>query len=82
MIEIYGKPNCAYCEQAKQLLESRGIPYQYIEVVATAATTGDQISREDFVEKFPSAKMVPQIVVQGQHLGGFAELKQYLGSPE
>jgi glutaredoxin len=82
MIEIYGKPQCNYCEQAKILLELKKIPYQYIEVVATAATTGDQISREDFVEKFPSAKMVPQVVVQGQHLGGFAELKHYLEMPE
>lgn len=82
MIEIYGKPQCNYCEQAKLLLELKKIPYQYIEVVTADATASDQISRDDFVKKFPSARMVPQIMVQGRHLGGFAELKQYLELPE
>ena len=27
MFEIYSKPGCSFCEQAKQLLDSKGLPY-------------------------------------------------------
>ena len=29
MIEIYGKDNCAYCNMAKQLCESKGLDFVY-----------------------------------------------------
>ena len=30
MIKIYGKDNCAYCNMAKQLCESKGLDYEYL----------------------------------------------------
>ena len=29
MIEIYGKPNCSYCNMAKQICESKGLDFVY-----------------------------------------------------
>lgn len=32
MLTIYTKNNCPYCTQAKQLLESRGLSYQEVDI--------------------------------------------------
>lgn len=32
MLTIYSKANCTYCDQAKSLLESRGVPYQEVRI--------------------------------------------------
>lgn len=80
MIEIYGKPGCGYCDQAKQLLEQKNIEYKYIEIkLGQPETSGTEyIDRDSFIEKFPVAKTVPQIVANGVQLGGFQNLKKYL----
>jgi glutaredoxin 3 len=79
MIEIYGKPGCTFCEQALTLAKQKNLEYQYFEL-SQGQTGSGCISREDFMQKFPSARTVPQIVVAGTHVGGFAEFKKYLES--
>ena len=34
MIKVYSKPQCPFCDRAKQLLESRGVEYTVIDVSA------------------------------------------------
>lgn len=69
--EIYSKTGCAYCEQAKKLLEEKGV--HYIEY-----GVGSGISREAFFEKFPGVKTVPQIVVDGHHVGGYENFIEWI----
>lgn len=64
---VYGKPNCAGCEQAKALLDSKGIGYQYIDVMRTPSAQA--LFREN------GFRSVPQCFVDGEHVGSFAELK-------
>jgi glutaredoxin len=80
MIEIYGKPHCAFCDHAKKLLTERNIEFSYTELLIQQKQQPDvnYISREEFVKLFPSAKAVPQVLVDGKHLGGYPELKKYL----
>jgi glutaredoxin len=72
MIEIYGKPNCAMCTAAKQLLDNNGIPYTY-------KTLGEHFTREELLEKVPQAREFPQIFIMGESIGGFNELRTKVG---
>lgn len=71
MILIYGKPQCPYCEKAKNLCEIRGLDYEY-------RSLGTDYTREELLETFPMARSVPQIVVNGTKIGGYTELVNYI----
>jgi glutaredoxin len=71
MIEVYGKPDCVWCEKAKSLLESRNIPFNYFSV-------GEDVDLELIKEKFPGVKSVPIITVDGFRIGGYESLQGYL----
>ena len=71
--EIFGAPTCPYCDKAKALLTERGIPFTYHDVDA---------SEDAFDSLFALVgtwKTVPQIFVNGEHVGGFDDLKEMLG---
>ena len=40
--------------------------------------TGKDFSKDDFFHKFPNAKTFPQIIINAEHVGGYAELKRWL----
>jgi glutaredoxin len=71
MIEIFGKPQCPYCDRAKQLCESRGFEFTY-------KSLGTDYTREELLEQFPNARTVPQIIVNGTKIGGYNELVNYI----
>ena len=68
---IWSKYNCAYCDQAKALLNQHNIPYEERKI-------GDGWGREDLLEVVPNARSVPQIFLNEEYVGGFTELKQKL----
>jgi len=68
MIEIYGKPQCPFCDRAKALCEQKGYEYTYKQL-------GTDFDREFMLEKFPTARTFPQIVANGEAIGGFQELE-------
>ncbi len=70
-IIIWSKPNCPYCDQAKALLNAKNIGFEERKI-------GNGYSREDLLEAVPTARTVPQIFVDGQHVGGFIELRKYI----
>ena len=67
---VWSKYNCPYCDQAKALLTQRGIEFEERKI-------GDGYTREELLEAVPGARSVPQILIDDQLIGGFAELKQY-----
>lgn len=71
--EIYGAAWCTYCNQAKSLLESKGIGYDYIDV-------DEGSNLKILTERMGSpARSVPQIFLDGMHLpGGYTGLIQEL----
>lgn len=71
MIEIYGKPQCPYCDKAKAFCESQGFKYIY-------KTLEVDYTQEELLEQFPSARTVPQIVINGSKIGGYSELVNYI----
>ena len=70
-VTVWSKYNCPYCDQAKSLLSQRGIRFEECKI-------GDGYTKEELLEAVPTARSVPQIIVDGAVIGGFTELKKYL----
>ena len=68
---IWSKDNCSFCLSAKNLLTVKGIEYEERKI-------GDGYTREQLLEVVPNAKTVPQIFLDGEHVGGYTELKEIL----
>jgi glutaredoxin len=68
---VWSKEQCTFCDQAKALLESRGIPFEERKI-------GDGFTKEELLEAVPTARAVPQIFLDGEYVGGFNELKTKL----
>ncbi len=66
-VEIYTKSWCPYCHQAKALLSGKGVTYQEIDVTADGERELEMIERS-------SRRSVPQIFIDGSHVGGFDDL--------
>ncbi len=68
---VWSKNRCAWCDKAKSLLGLRGIPYEErnIDVDWTP---------EQLFEAHPGVKTIPQISIDGTHIGGYRELEAYL----
>ncbi len=68
---VWSQTRCAYCDQAKALLASRGIQYEERKI-------GDGWTKQQLIEAVPTARTVPQIFINEEYVGGFNELKQKL----
>ncbi|UYN94142.1 MAG: glutaredoxin 3 [Enhydrobacter sp.] len=66
-IEIYTTPFCGYCARAKALLESKGAAYDETDVMMDDRKRGEMRERS-------RRTTVPQIFINGQHIGGSDEL--------
>ena len=74
MYTVYGKTGCSACVQAKQLLETKGLDYEY-------ALLGLNYSLEEFYSDVPrSHKSFPAILIDGKYIGGLVELKEILAT--
>ncbi len=62
-IEIYTTPFCPFCLWAKQLLDKKGVPYTEIDVMMKPS------KRREMIERAGGRTTVPQIFVDGEHLG-------------
>ena len=71
--EVYGTQSCGYCRRAKSLLKARGVEYEEFII-------GQDISSEALSSKIGKpALTVPQIFLDGEHIGGYTELAGRLG---
>ncbi|HEX9329862.1 MAG TPA: glutaredoxin 3 [Reyranella sp.] len=66
-IEIYTTPFCGYCARAKGLLDKKGAAYEEMDVMM------DEKKRAEMRER-AKRTTVPQIFINGQHIGGSDEL--------
>lgn len=66
-IEIYTTPFCGYCARAKGLLDHKGAAYEETDVMM------DDKKRTEMRER-ARRTTVPQIFINGQHIGGSDEL--------
>ena len=68
-IKIYTTSWCGPCKMAKRLLEEKGYSFEEIDIEEKGWT------REDLFDK-TGGRTVPQIVIEGETIGGYDELSQ------
>lgn len=71
-IEIFTGPNCGYCEAAKALMREKGLAFDEIDL---AASTDNM---DAFRTRLPRVKSIPQIFVDGDHIGGLEDLRLHI----
>lgn len=67
-IEIYVKTTCSYCIRAKRLLQAKGA--EFVEHVIDHGGP----KRQEMVHRANGRTTVPQIFVDGRHIGGCDDL--------
>lgn len=67
-IEIYTTPWCGYCQAAKRLLTRKGAAFTEIDV------SHDPAKRSEMTRRARGGYTVPQIFIDGQHVGGSDDL--------
>lgn len=67
-IEIYTSPFCGYCHRAKQLLTRKGAAFTEFDVMMEPA------KRDEMMARGKGGHTVPQIFIDGRHIGGCDEL--------
>lgn len=74
---VYGKPNCPFCDKAKNLLESKGKEYVYVDVSENQDAYNYLVSN--------GFRSVPQVFLKGKsddstlvHVGGYEGLLKAL----
>ncbi|MGA9520500.1 MAG: glutaredoxin 3 [Myxococcaceae bacterium] len=67
-VRIYTTEYCGFCVRAKELLRSKGVAYEEIDV------TGDDALRGKLVDMTGGLRTVPQIWVGETHVGGYTDL--------
>lgn len=76
MVEIYTKATCPYCIRATSLLRQKGVDLQEITV-----DFGSE-KKQEMVQRAAGRMTVPQIFINGKHIGGCDDLFELDGSGE
>jgi len=67
-VEMYTTMWCGYCARARSLLQRKGVAFEDIDVEA------DSSKREEMVKRAHGRTTVPQIFIDGMHVGGSDDL--------
>ena len=67
-IEIYTSMLCGFCHRAKHLLKQKGAAFEEIDV------TVEPRKRAEMIDRAGGRTSVPQIFIDGRHIGGCDEL--------
>jgi len=67
-VTVYSSAHCPYCEQAKKLLDAKGVAYDVVRV------DEDPKVFEEMLSKSNGLRTVPQIFIGDHHVGGFDRL--------
>ena len=71
MLDVYTRPTCIWCIRAKELLNSKGIPFKNLDI-------NDDELRKELKVKAPGIKTIPQIFKDEKRIGGYEDLVEYL----
>jgi glutaredoxin 3 len=67
-VELYTTPFCPYCTRARALLDHKGIAFTDIDI------TEEPARRAEMIRRAGGRTSVPQIFIDGEHIGGSDEL--------
>ncbi len=69
-VTVFSTGACPICVKAKAALERWGIPFREVRIDL------DRAALREFSEITHGARSVPQILIDGKHIGGFSELTE------
>ncbi|MCF6272629.1 MAG: glutaredoxin 3 [Rhodobacteraceae bacterium] len=69
-VEIYTSPLCGYCSAAKRLLTKKGAKFEETDIAR------ERGKRDEMMKRAGGLTSVPQIFINGQHVGGSDELHE------
>ena len=67
-VEIYTKTFCGFCVRARHLLQSKGVAFEEYVI------DGGGPKREEMIQRANGRTTVPQIFIDGRHVGGCNDL--------
>lgn len=67
-VEMYTSFFCGYCARAKSLLQKKGVAFENIDVLEHPE------KRDEMIARAGGGYTVPQIFINGEHIGGSDEL--------
>ena len=69
-VEIYTKITCGFCHRAKRLLQMKKVPFEEYSVDLCGT------KKSEMVERAGGRMTVPQIFINGRHVGGCDDLME------
>lgn len=69
-IEIYTKFTCGFCARAKSLLTAKNVAFEEYDISMGGA------KRDEMIQRANGGYTVPQIFIDGQHVGGSDDLDE------
>lgn len=73
MFEIYSKENCVYCTKIKDIFSFHNV--QYVEKSLSDGYTKEEIQARVGEDK--KINTVPQVFLDGKHIGGYIDVLEY-----
>jgi len=67
-VELYTTMYCPYCSRARALLQRKGVAYVDIDIAEEPAR------RDEMIQRAQGRSTVPQIFINGEHIGGYDDL--------
>lgn len=67
-VEMYSTMWCPYCSRARTLLHEKGVDFVDIDIAE------EPRRRAEMIERAGGRRTVPQIFIDGEHIGGCDEL--------
>lgn len=67
-VELYTTMYCPYCSRARALLQRKGVAYVDIDIAEEPAR------RDEMIRRAQGRSTVPQIFINGEHIGGYDDL--------
>jgi glutaredoxin 3 len=67
-VELYTTIFCPYCARARALLERKGVAYTDIDILE------EPVRRSEMIRRAGGRTTVPQIFINGEHIGGSDDL--------
>lgn len=74
---IFGKKNCKFCVQAKEMMEAQGLNFTYHDVIKEPPKLYEMIGRTKEKIGFKTPVTTPQIWIDGNYIGGADKLAEY-----
>jgi|TARA_R110000744_G_scaffold287215_1_gene398419 glutaredoxin 3 len=76
-VEMFTQDFCGYCTEAKTLINTYIATGMFEELIEYNIMIGSE-HKKNLKKRLPGAKTVPQIFFDGEHIGGYNDLADYI----